>query len=77
MLFDVTGTANWCAPCSMSAATGLSTDQWDDEPWSIDGADPMIHITSALEGVWFEVARDRLERQNRHGSCRVPVGHLR
>ena len=57
MLFDVTGTANWCAPCSMSAATGLPTDKWDDEPWSIDGADPMIHITSALEGVWSEVAR--------------------
>ena len=57
MLFDVTGRAEWCVPCSMSAATGLPTDQWDDEPWSIDGADPMIHITSALEGVWSEVAR--------------------
>ena len=57
MLFDVTGTAKWCAPCSMSAATGLPTDQWDDEPWSIDGADPMIHIMSALERVWSESAR--------------------
>ena len=58
MLFDVTGRAKkWCVPCAMSAATGLPTDQWDDEPWSIDGADPMIHISSALERVWSESAR--------------------
>ena len=57
MLFDVTGRAKWCVPCAMSAATGLPTDRWVDEPWSIDGADTMIHINSALDRVWSELGR--------------------
>ena len=61
MLFDVTGAAKWCAPCSMSAATGLPTDTWDDKPWDIHGDDPMLMISRALEHVWFQFTHRWIE----------------
>ena len=61
MLFDVTGAAKWCAPCSMSAATGLPTDTWDDKPWDIYRDNPMLAISGVLERVWFEFAHRWIE----------------
>ncbi|MCY3804011.1 MAG: hypothetical protein OXG06_06385 [Gammaproteobacteria bacterium] len=36
LLHDVTGKAEWCGPCALSALTGKSADSWPDEKMTTD-----------------------------------------